>query len=133
VWWLLDFIRIDRANHARAIAALEGVPGLLVRERRTLFVAPEGTRTRDGSILRFKKGAFHIARQAGVPVCPVVVAGAFELLPRGHLLPRRGVIRLSYLEPVSSAGVTHETEGAWIEDIRSKMVREYERIRRPGD
>lgn len=129
IWWALGFIFVDRSDHAKAIAALQGVSELIVREKRSLMIAPEGTRTPDGSILRFKKGAFHIARQAGVPVCPIVVTGAYELLPKRALLPRKGVIRVRFLAPVSSAGIAAGEENEWIERIRGEMIRALQEMR----
>lgn len=122
IWWALDFIRIDRSNHAKAIAALFGVSETIALENRSLVISPEGTRTHDGTMGRFKKGAFHIARQAGVPICPVVAVGAYELLPRQRLLPRRGVIKLSFLPPISTEGLTREGEEQFIAQVRQDMI-----------
>jgi 1-acyl-sn-glycerol-3-phosphate acyltransferase len=128
IWWGLDFIRIDRSNHAQAILALAGVADLVAKDRRSLIIAPEGTRTPDGSIGKFKKGAFLLARQARVPICPVVVSGAFESLPKGNILPRKGTIKLRFLPPVSTEGVTKENEPEFIERIREDMIRVYREL-----
>ena len=82
-WWAVRFIRIDRGNHAKAIAALAGVGEMIVRERRSLVIAPEGTRSRSGEIQHFKKGAFHMARQAGVPRLPGCRQWRASTLPKG--------------------------------------------------
>ena len=129
IWWALGFVRIDRSNHTQALKALQGMTQTLIQGRRSLIIAPEGTRTPDGSILPFKKGAFLMARQAGVPICPVVVAGAFELLPKGSILPRKGLIRLRFLPPVSTQGLTKEGESALIEQVRDEMIRVYRELR----
>jgi 1-acyl-sn-glycerol-3-phosphate acyltransferase len=132
IWWGMGFIRINRSNHAAAIRALEGVASLITSGRRSLIVAPEGTRTPDGTIGPFKKGAFHIARQAQVPICPVVVSGAFETLPKGSVLPGKGHIRLRFLPPVPTQGLTRENEDAFIENIRQDMIRAYEELQPKG-
>jgi 1-acyl-sn-glycerol-3-phosphate acyltransferase len=133
-WWALGFVRVDRKNHTKALAALAGVGEKIHHERRALYIAVEGTRTRDGNILRFKKGAFHIAHEAHVPICPVVVDGAFQLLPRNAFFPKKGVIRLLFLPPVSAEevqqAVTHDQLDVLIEKVRGDMIQGLERIRR---
>lgn len=125
-WWAFGFIRVDRKNHAKALASLAGVGETIRREKRSLFIAVEGTRTYDGSILRFKKGAFHIAKEARAPIYPVVVDGAFQLLPRNGFFPKKGVIRLLFLPPVRAEEIQDAFErdqmDALIESVRSNMM-----------
>ncbi|HTL11344.1 MAG TPA: lysophospholipid acyltransferase family protein [Bdellovibrionota bacterium] len=122
LWWALRFIRIDRSNTAKALEALEGVAEEVRTNRRTLILAPEGTRTRDGRIGPFKKGAFQIARKAGVKIHPVVVHGPFACMPRGSFLMRGGSMRLRYLEPVDVSGWKDEDLEAQIEKVRLRMI-----------
>lgn len=129
IWWGLDFIRIDRSNHTTAVAALEGVAREVVRHRRTLILAPEGTRSVDGNILPFKKGAFHIAIEAQVPIHPIVIAGARECLPRHGLVIRPGEVRIRFLPPVETKGKTRADLDALRDAIRETMIREYEALR----
>lgn len=68
-------------------------------------IFPEGTRTHDGSIGKFKPGFLAIARRSGVPVVPIGIAGAFESYPRKVLFPRPGRIRVVYGEPISFATI----------------------------
>jgi 1-acyl-sn-glycerol-3-phosphate acyltransferase len=128
LWWGLDFIRIDRSDPARARATLQGVAQAIRRGSRTLVIAPEGTRSPDGTILPFKKGAFHIAIEAQVPICPVVVAGAFRLLPKGHFVIRPGTIRLRFLEPVPTAGLGVDAIDGLIARTRGAMLEAFEAL-----
>lgn len=83
--WALSsagFIPIDRANRNSAMRSLQRAAEK-IRAGRPLVMFPEGTRSRDGSLARFKKGAFHLALQARVPVVPVSLRGTFEALPPG--------------------------------------------------
>ena len=105
LFWALDFIRIDRSNPARAIATLHGVAERIRAGQRSLVVAPEGTRSPNGEVLPFKKGAFHIAIEGGLPIHPVVVHGAFQVLPKNRILPKRGPIYIQFLDPVPTAGM----------------------------
>lgn len=125
-WWVMDFRRVDRADPAKARAALTGVAREISEEKRSLIIAPEGTRTRDGEFLPFKRGAFVLAVQSQAPIYPVVVSGAYELLPRQSFLPKPGVIRLSFLEPVPTAGVPVSEIGALMERVRGEMLKAYQ-------
>ena len=121
VWWALDFIRIDRSHPAEAIASLRHVAQAINSGSRSLLIAPEGTRSPDGTLLPFKKGAFHIAVQSRAPICPVAVLGAFELMPKQTLIARGGVIRVRFLDPFPSSGISPEGLEPWINEVREGL------------
>lgn len=75
----------------------------------SVVVFPEGSRTRDGKMHAFRRGAYALAVEFGLPVVPVTIDGAFKVLPRGHSLPRPGKITLTIHEPLLPAeGGRHE-------------------------
>lgn len=78
-WWALGQAFIDRNNRARARASLERLAERMRRHPRSVVIFPEGTRSRNGELQRFKMGAFHFAQQTGVEVVPAVLYGAFAL------------------------------------------------------
>jgi 1-acyl-sn-glycerol-3-phosphate acyltransferase len=135
-WWAFGFVRVDRKHHQRALNSLAGVGEKIHREKRSLYIAVEGTRTWDGSILPFKKGAFHLAYEANAPICPVVVDGAFQLLPRNRFFPKKGVIRLFYLPPVSAQEIQQAFASnqidKLIEKVRGDMILALEKMRKSG-
>lgn len=93
-------IYIDRGSRERAVASLKQA-AQEVRSGKSVVIFPEGTRTRDGALLPFKKGGFHLAADAGVPIVPVGIQGAFEVLPKGTFLLNPGRIRVKVGEPVA--------------------------------
>lgn len=121
-WWAFKFVRIDRSNPKKAIASLQRVAEKIQHDSRTLVIAPEGTRTRNGKMLPFKKGAFHIAVQAQAPIYPVVISGAFELMPPHALLPKPGVVKLKFLEPINTKNLTVADVDRVAEETRRKMM-----------
>jgi 1-acyl-sn-glycerol-3-phosphate acyltransferase len=123
IFWTMAFVRVDRDNHENAMANLRGVAELVRRDGRSLVVAPEGTRSRDGAIGPFKKGAFHMAIAAQAPVCPMVVDGAFDAWPRGAWLVRPGTVRLRFLPPVPTAGLAASDVGSLMDRVRGEMIR----------
>ena len=98
------FVSIDRSDRKRAIESLR-VAAELIRNGRPVIVFPEGTRSRDGSLAAFKKGSFHLALQAGVPIVPVAISGSWRVLPPGLWRVRPGPVRVRFLDPIRTSGV----------------------------
>ena len=74
----------------------------------SLVVFPEGARTWDGKMRKFKKGAYMLAVEFNMPVVPVTIDGAFDVLPRFRLLPRPGHIRLTIHKPIPPTPGGHD-------------------------
>ena len=79
----------------------------LVSEAHSLIVFPEGTRSVDGHVGRFKKGSFIVAIDAGLPVVPVSISGSTHVMRKGELTVRPGAVRVVVHDPIPSAGVSH--------------------------
>jgi 1-acyl-sn-glycerol-3-phosphate acyltransferase len=77
-----EFIEVDRSNHVRAMQSIERAKEL-VRDGVSIYLAPEGTRSRDGKIAPLKKGGFHLAVDTHAPIVPVAIKGTIDILPRG--------------------------------------------------
>src|SRR5690349_17138054 len=84
-----EFIEVDRSNHTRAVQSIE-VAARLIRDGVSIWVAPEGTRSRDGRIGKLKKGGFHLALETETPIVPVAIRGTIEVLPRGTRVMHTG-------------------------------------------
>ena len=130
IFWVMDFIRIDRSDPVRAIQAISGVASLIREEARSLVMAPEGTRTLTGALLPFKKGAFHIATQGQVPLYPIVVHGAFDLWPKKNLIPWPGTVYMKFLPPVPTAGLGSQDVEKLATQVRSTMAEAFEALRK---
>jgi 1-acyl-sn-glycerol-3-phosphate acyltransferase len=119
--WLAGFIFIDRGDRERAIRSLDRA-ARRVRSGTSIVVFAEGTRSPDGGLLPFKKGGFVLALQAGVPIVPVSIRGGHELLPKGSLRARRGMIGITFGEPIETSGYSLETKDSLIEAVRQRIV-----------
>lgn len=116
--WFLYFsghILMDRESPQSALKALKGAM-LLLRKGMSVIVFPEGTRTPDGKVKEFKRGAFLLAIQARAPILPLAIFGTYGMLPRTGWCFRPGTLELRFGEPVA-------TEGAFPRDSRALMVR----------
>ena len=81
---------------------------------------PEGTRSEDGRLGRFKKGGFVMARQLGFPILPLSISGASAILPKGCLFPRPGRIRITIHPPVDPAAFEDDAE--LVERVRGTIA-----------
>jgi 1-acyl-sn-glycerol-3-phosphate acyltransferase len=106
LYWI-DCAPVDRSNKERAIESIR-LAAEKVRNGRSFIIYPEGTRTRNGDMLPFKKGAFHMAIAAGVPIVPITVNGAYEIMPRGPVRAIPGTIHITVHEPVQVTGYGSE-------------------------
>lgn len=96
------FVRRDERDQSEVLQRALGV----LREGRSLVIAPEGTRSSLGNIQPFKPGAFLLARKAGVPVVPIVLHNVKDALPKGSLLIRPTRIRVTVLPPITIDNAT---------------------------
>lgn len=109
-------VSIDRENRERAIdtlrrAAAETAEGV------SFVVMPEGTRSRDGRLLPFKKGGFHLAVDTGLPILPAAIAGSEKLMPKGTWWILPGSIGVTVLPPIPTEGL----EKSAVEPLRDRV------------
>lgn len=93
-------IFIDREDRAKALESLARARETLEKERPTIIMFPEGTRSATGELQRFKKGAFVLGIQTGTEVVPGAIIGSREIMPKGSLKIRPGVITVRFGEPI---------------------------------
>jgi 1-acyl-sn-glycerol-3-phosphate acyltransferase len=84
-----EFIEVDRSNHVRAMQSIDRAKQL-IRDGVSIYLAPEGTRSRDGRLNPLKKGGFHLAKGTGTPIVPVAIRGTIDILPRGTRVMHAG-------------------------------------------
>lgn len=123
------FVPVDRSNRESAIASVRNA-ARLAREGASFLIAPEGTRSRTGELLPFKKGGFHMAIESEVPVLPITVLGAYELMPPGSAAIRSGTIDIYFRDPIETRGLGPGGRQELMERVRARML---ETLARRGD
>lgn len=92
----------------------------------SLLVFPEGTRSRDGRVLRFKGGPFLLAIESGLPVVPVSISGSRHVMLKGRLMTCPGIVRLVVHEPVPTAGLARADARHLADEVRAVVARAVE-------
>jgi 1-acyl-sn-glycerol-3-phosphate acyltransferase len=118
---LADVAFVDRGNTAPAHKALEPAVQKL-RDGISLVIAPEGTRSATPALGPFKKGAFHIAMQAGVPIVPIVIRNAGELMWRGASTIRAGTVQIAVLPPIPTVGWAVDELEKHLHEVREQYL-----------
>jgi len=119
---LMGTVFIDRANHVQAVHALQPAVRAL-RRGRSMMIAPEGTRSPDGRLLPFKKGAFHVAMAAGVPIVPIVFHDSWKRLHPHSGIVRPGRVKVTVLPPIPTKGWKASRLDEHIAEVRRLYLR----------
>ena len=106
VCWLCGTIFINLQKSKSAIEIMKKVAREMKEKVTSLWIFPEGTRYQEDKVMPFKKGAFHLAIQAKVPVVPVVIGNYRNVLDRKAKRFDGGVIRIKCLPPIKTDGLT---------------------------
>src|SRR5262245_44327378 len=118
---LAHFIPVDRAKHDSAIGSIEKAIEAM-KNGQSFLIYPEGTRSPDGRLQEFKKGAVVMAIKAGVPIVPIACSGAHRVMEKRSLVIRPGEIRVEFLEPIDASRFTFEERERLNEIVHDAMA-----------
>ena len=99
---MIGFIPVDRSDHRASVKSMAEAAKRIRETGLSIWIAPEGTRSRRGGVQEFKMGAFHMAMQTGAPIIPCIMRGAGEVNKMGSKIIRSGTIRVDFLEPIAT-------------------------------
>jgi 1-acyl-sn-glycerol-3-phosphate acyltransferase len=106
---------VDRQNPGAGIVKKMAK---LVGEHHSLIVFPEGTRSADGEVGRFKGGSFVFALDAGMPIVPISIAGSRHVMKKGRLMVRPGDVTVTVHEPINTDGIRRDGVREFAERVR---------------
>lgn len=129
---LAKFVPVDRGNRD---AALESVKQAVefMKEGLSLLVYPEGTRSPDGRLHRFKKGAFVMAIEAGVPIIPVACSGAHRIMKKKSLVIHPGQVTVRFGKPIDASAYTIERRDELARRVHDAIASELPEDQKPEE
>jgi 1-acyl-sn-glycerol-3-phosphate acyltransferase len=132
-WYMAmtGMIFINRSNRREAVKSLARA-GERIRSGKSILAFPEGTRSRDGLILPFKKGPFVLAIEAQVPIVPMAIEGSMRVLPSDGIWLRKHPIRVKVGQPIETRGLTVEDRDALLRRVRDAIIQLHREIGGPG-
>lgn len=125
------YISIDRFNRSSAFASIDEAAAK-IQQGVSVMIFPEGTRSRDGSLLPFKKGGFVLAVDSGVPIVPLVIQGTQTIMPKGSRLVHPNPVKLMIRTPIETGAYTRETKEQLMADVRKVISDRYADFPRDG-
>jgi len=119
--WLCGIVFVDRLNPQSARQTMQKIVEAIVNDKLKLFIFPEGTRYLSDDMLPFKKGAFHLAIQAGIPIVPVVISSYQNFLSYEEKLFENGRVIVQCLPEIPTTGMTTDDVGKLLEQTQTVM------------
>ncbi len=120
------YIPLDRGDGRRALKSVEEA-ARKIREGVSVIVFPEGTRTRDGNLLPFKRGGFLLAARAGVPIVPFTINGTSRINPAKTLRLKKGHVSIRFSDPIETTGATGKKRDDLIDRVRESIESKLEK------
>jgi 1-acyl-sn-glycerol-3-phosphate acyltransferase len=119
---LAGFVPLQRGNPDQSLPAIDGAAAAL-RAGNSFLIFPEGTRSRTGALLPFKKGGFIMALKAQAPIVPVAISGARSAMRKGSPIINPVLVQVRFGTPVDTAARAHEDRDALVAEVRAQIDR----------
>jgi len=118
----MRYIAIDRKNRAEAIKTINMAVTIL-RDGESILIFPEGTRSRDGQLLPFKKGGFHLAIKSECDIVPISISGSREILRKKGTMKGKRTIIMAIGRPVPASVYSEDNITGLIDSVREVIIR----------
>lgn len=118
---LAGFVPLERGNREQSLPAIERAAAAL-REGNSFLIFPEGTRSRTGELLPFKKGGFIMALQGQAPIVPVAISGTRDAMKKGSLVIRPVRVTVRFGQPIDTATLTLNDRDALVAQVRTAVA-----------
>jgi putative phosphoserine phosphatase/1-acylglycerol-3-phosphate O-acyltransferase len=114
---------IDRSDRQAAIETMKPLVQAMQEEKKSLVIAPEGTRAPTRKLGAFKKGGFHVAIQSGVPIVPVVIHNSGDISPKGDKIFRSGTVHVDVLPAIETTDWSIANIDEHVAEVRNAFLR----------
>jgi 1-acyl-sn-glycerol-3-phosphate acyltransferase len=119
---LARFVPVDRSGLKSGKKSIDRAVELIRNKGYSFLIFPEGTRSRDGQIQPFRRGAFFLAVDSQAPVIPISISGSYELMPKGNLSIKKGRIKVVFHPEVSVQGMRKDDIPEFMKKMRECIV-----------
>jgi 1-acyl-sn-glycerol-3-phosphate acyltransferase len=124
----IGFVPVDRRGGESGKTAIEKAVGTIKASGDPFVVFPEGTRSPDGRLQRFRRGGFFLAVESGAPIVPVAIQGTRALMPKGSRFIRSGAVRFTFFPAVPAAGETAGNLPGLMARVREPLARTLDEV-----
>ncbi|KAK7300085.1 hypothetical protein RJT34_10917 [Clitoria ternatea] len=128
---LANHLRIDRSNPTAAIESMKEAARAVVKNNLSLIIFPEGTRSKNGRLLPFKKGFVHLALQSRLPIVPMVLTGTHQAWRKGSLHVRPAPLTVKYLPPISTENWKADKIDNYVKMVHNLYAQQLPETQRP--
>ena len=116
-------IFVDRRNHYRAMGSMDKAKKSMSKNPRSVIIFPEGTRSKDGKVLPFKKGGLVLAISLDMPIVPIGIIGTRALLKDKFSSVSKNTVKLVFGEPIETKNLTYDDRNDFAINLRQEVVR----------
>jgi 1-acyl-sn-glycerol-3-phosphate acyltransferase len=117
----VQFVPVDRKGKEGGKMAIKRATQMVMSRGFSFLIFPEGTRTRTGRMGDFHRGGFYLALESGVPILPVTISGAFDLMPKGKFRVHKGEISVKFHPAIPIEGYTEDGMSELMEQVRIQI------------
>jgi len=121
VYWLSGHLLIDRSNRQKTIESMTELSHFVKNNNLSIWIWPEGTRSKDGTLLPFKKGFVHLALATKLPIVPVILHNAHKRWPAKTMQFYPGEAHVEILDSIQTNKWTKDTIDTHIDEVRNLM------------
>lgn len=123
-WRVAGHISIDRSNRERAVQSLRKAGEQMRAQQSVVVIFAEGTRSRTGRLQPFKKGAFVLSQETGIPIIPTIVTGSYDIMRPDTFIVRPATIHVYFEPPIDPAGLRGDALVAAVRDVFVRRLEE---------
>lgn len=118
----VGFVPVDRKGKKSGRISIERAIRLIRERHYSYLIFPEGTRSLDGKMQAFRRGAFFLAVESQSPIVPITLEGSYELMPKGSSLAEKGTVRVVFHEAVLVRNLEEKDIPQLIETVRARIL-----------
>ncbi|HMU43333.1 MAG TPA: lysophospholipid acyltransferase family protein [Ignavibacteriaceae bacterium] len=120
------YVSIDRKNAESALKSIQKAKQVMKEKNVSILVFAEGTRSPDGQVQEFKRGAFRLASSVGYPIVPITIIGSSRIMPKGKLKFNKGEIIMRIDKPIPTQELkSRQDEIAMMKTIRDIIIKNF--------